>query len=356
MSTRGLGIGIAADESVAPSAWDERAVVVPGGHVMQSATWGAYRAGQGFEPHYLTFGDGHVALAMLRRTPGLPGVEASIRRGPPHAGETPEVAGKRAVALAAWAREVGARDLFIDPERPADPVYAAAVAAAGFAICEGLEPSIHVMRLTFAPGVDAETVFAGFSKSTRQRIRSAQADGTTVSEDRNGDRLDEFAALMRERAEVVGMQLQQGSDYLRGWRALMAAGLAHLLIAEHDGELVGGLYLFQQGGIHATAYSADRATRRRNLPGTMHLVRWTAIRDALAAGCPAIELGGVDLPGHRHRPERGDANRGLYEHKRGFGAEWLEREDARRIVLRPSAERLARVRRRTIDTLRGMRR
>ncbi len=161
---------------------------------------------------------------------------------------------------------------------------------------------------------------------------------------------------MRERAEVVGMQLQQGSDYLRGWRALMAAGLAHLLVAEHEAELVGGLFLFHQGGIHATAYSADRASRRRDLPGTMHLVRWTAIEGALAAGCPAIELGGVDLPGHRSPPRHGDPNRGLYEHKRGFGAEWLEREPARRIVLRPTAERLARLRRRTVDTLRGMRR
>ena len=152
------------------------------------------------------------------------------------------------------------------------------------------------------------------------------------------------------------MQLRQGTAYLRGWRALLAAGLARLLVADHAGELVGGLVLLRQGGIHATAYSADRASRRRELPGTMHLVRATAILDALAEGCPAIELGGVDLPGHRRPPRPGDPNRGLYEHKRGFGASWLEREPARRIVLRPGAERLARARRRLIDALRGVRR
>ena len=91
-------------------------------------------------------------------------------------------------------------------------------------------------------------------------------------------------------------------------------------------------------------------------PGAMHLVRWPAIRAAHAEGCPAIELGGVDLPGHRRPPQPGEPNRGLYEHKRGFGAEWVEREPARRIVLRPGAERLALVRRRVIDGLRGMRR
>ena len=88
----------------------------------------------------------------------------------------------------------------------------------------------------------------------------------------------------------------------------------------------------------------------------MHLVRWTAIRAAYAEGCPAIELGGVDLPGHRSPPQPGEPNRGLYEHKRGFGAEWIEREPARRIVLRAGAERMATLRRRVIDGLRGMRR
>ena len=158
-------------------------------------------------------------------------------------------------------------------------------------------------------------------------------------EDDDGERLDQFAVLMQERAEVVGMQLQEGTDYLRGWRALMAAGLARLLVADHDGELVGGLFLFRQGGIWATAYSADEAARRRDLPGTMHLVRGHGHRGGARRG----------LPGHRARrcgPARppgatgaGDPNRGLYEHKRGFGAQWVEREPARRIVLRPGAER-----------------
>ena len=115
--------------------------------------------------------------------------------------------------------------------------------------------------------------------------------------DRDGEWLDAFAVLMRERAEVVGMQLQAGSDYLRGWRALMSAGLARLLVAMHEGELVGGLFIYCHGGLWATAFSADRAVRRRDLPGTMHLVRATAIEDALAAGCHAIELGGVDSAG-----------------------------------------------------------
>jgi len=323
---------------------------------MQSSTWAEHRQGGPERAHFLTFDDDTVAVATLRSSAGLPGSEASVRRGPAHRNDPPAVLGGRARALAQWARAQGARDLFLDPEHDADPEYAVALTGAGFSVTPEREPSIHVMRLTFEPGIAEDALFGGLSKSTRQRVRSARDAGIKVRESSAAERMAEFAGLMRERADVLGIPLQEGSDYLAGWARLIEAGLARLLLAEHDGELIGGLFLFRQGGIHATAFSADQASRRRELPGTMHLVRWVAISDALAEGCPAIELGGVDLPGHREQPQKGDPNRGLYEHKRGFGAEWIDREPARRIVLRTGAERMAQVRRRAIDALRGMRR
>jgi lipid II:glycine glycyltransferase (peptidoglycan interpeptide bridge formation enzyme) len=344
------------DERSAPQGWDDLAVHVPGGHVMQSAAWAGYRASQGFDTHFLTLADGSVALATLRRTSLLPGVEAVVRRGPAHRGEGPQLAAARAAGLATWADGHDARDLYLDPERVADPEYEAAMDEAGFTVVEGLEPSIHVMRLDFEPVTDEEALLRGLSKSTRQRIRSAEREGTTVHDDMTGSRLEEFVVLMRERADALGIPLQQGSDYLRGWRALLGAGLARLLLADHDGQLVGGLFLYRQGGIHATAYSADKASTRTALPGTMHLLRWTALRDALREGALAIELGGVDLPGHRQPPGPGEPGRGLFEHKRGFGARWVDRAPPRRIVLRPGADRLARGRRRVIDAVRRMRR
>lgn len=347
---------VTSDRPTPAADWDARAVEVQGGHVMQSATWGAYRAALGWEPHFLTFDDERVALVLLRSSAGLPGAEAVARRGPAHAGEEAEASSARAAALATWAREAGARTLFLDPERPADALYARAMDGAGFEVTAGLEPSIHVMRRALAPDLDDEALLRSFSKSTRQRIRAAEKAGVTVVESRERGAMEAFARLLHERADVVGMQLQAGTGFTEAWRRLIEADLGRLLLAEHEGELIGGLFLFRQGGIWSTAYSADRASKRKALPGAMHLVRWTAIRAAHQEGCPAIELGGVDLPGHRQPPQPGDPNRGLYEHKRGFGAEWVEREPARRIVLRAGAERLAVARRRLIDGLRGVRR
>jgi lipid II:glycine glycyltransferase (peptidoglycan interpeptide bridge formation enzyme) len=345
---------IASDAGSAAAGWDERAVHVPGGHVMQSATWARYRAGQGVEPRFLTFEDGAVALVTLQRNPLMPGRAAVVRRGPAHRDEPAASAVERARALAGWARSQGARDLFLDPERDHDDAYERGMDEAAFQVTEGFEPSIHVMRLELASD-DADALLGRFSKSTRQRIRAAERAGTTITDDIAGAGLEPFVVLMRERADALGIPLQRGSHYLLGWRALLEAGLARLLLAEHAGELVGGLFLFRHGGIHATAYSADRASTRRELPGTMHLLRWAAIRDAARDGAAAIELGGVDLPGHREEPGPEDPTWGLYEHKRGFGARWIARAPPRRIVLRPGADRVARGRRRLVEAVRGLR-
>jgi lipid II:glycine glycyltransferase (peptidoglycan interpeptide bridge formation enzyme) len=244
-------------------------------------------------------------------------------------------------ALAEHLRAQGVRDLFVDPELDADPRYDAAMDRYGFRPAAEFQPSTHVMRLSLPPDSTETTVLAGFTRSIRQRIRAAEKAGITVREDSGGQLIDAFGELLVERARDLHIDMRRDTGYLTAWRHLVAAGHARLLVAEHGGQLLGGLLLYIQAGMLSTAYSADRAALRRQFPGTMHLVRWRAIRDALAMGAPAIELGGVDLPGHREPPGPDEPNHGLYEHKRSFGAKWVVRTPARRIVLRPWAERLA---------------
>ena len=324
-----------------PAGWDERTVGAPGGHVMQGTAWADHRRAQGAEPRFVTFDDGCACLVVLRHSPLVPGATASVRRGPAHAGDGPERVAARAGALADWLRGEGARDLVLDPELESDARYDLAMNGLGFAVTAEFQPSIHVMRLDFPAGATEASVLAGFSKSARQRIRAAERAGITVAPDGPGDRLDEFGALLVERADDLGITIRPERGYVAAWRRLLAAGQARLMIAQYQGAMLGGLLAYAQGGILSTAYSADRVARRRELAGTMHLVRWTVIRDALAAGSAAVELGGVDLPGHRNPPRQDEPNHGMYEHKASFGAHWVVRTPARRIVLRPWSDRYA---------------
>jgi lipid II:glycine glycyltransferase (peptidoglycan interpeptide bridge formation enzyme) len=327
-----------------PDGWDARAVNVPGGHVMQGTAWAAHRRAQGAQPRFVTFSDGRVALVTLRRQPLAPGLLATCRRGPAHAGLTgTELVGHVAV-LADTLRDLDVRELSLDPELDADEGYEAAMDALGARPADESQPSIHVMRLTFPEGATEESVFAAIHRTTRQRIRAAERVGTVVRRDDHGERLEEFGQLLVERADALGIAMRPELGYLAAWRRLLAAGHARLLVAEHEGVLAGGLLLYLQGGMHSTAYSADRAALRHALPGTMHLVRWTVVRDALAEGASAVELGGVDLPGHREPPGPDEPNHGLYVHKASFGAVWVVRTPARRLVLRPGAARVAEAR------------
>lgn len=327
--------------TTAPDGWDARAVSAPGGHVMQGTAWAEHRRSQGADPRFVTFSDERVALVILRHQRLAPGLVATCRRGPTHGGLSgTELAGHIAV-LGDAMRELGARELAVDPELDADDGYEAAMDALGAPRTAEFQPSIHVMRLTFAESATEEGVFGAIQRTTRQRIRAAERVGTVVRRDETGERLEAFGELLVERADALGIAMRPERGYLRAWRRLIAAGQARLLLAEHQGVLAGGLLLYLQGGMHSTAYSADHAALRHALPGTMHLVRWTVIRDALAEGASAVELGGVDLPGHREPPGAGEPNHGLYVHKASFGARWVERTPARRLVLRPGAAKVA---------------
>lgn len=308
---------------------------------MQGTCWAAHRRAQGARPMFVTFTDDRRALVITRRQRGVGGLSAACRKGPIHAGDAPEASAGRAAALAALLRKEQATDLFVDPEIDQSAAYAAAMEHAGFGVTDEAQPSIHVMRLALPAGCSETELFASLGKTTRQRVHAAEKAGIVVRVDEKGDRLGDFAALLGERGRDLGFHLGAEFGSMAFTGLLVRAGQARLYAAEHHDELVGGLVVHLQGGTFSTAHSADRVDLRHTYPGTMHLVRWTIIRDALAAGAPWIDLGGVDLPGHRDPPESGEPTWGLYEHKRGFGATWTAREPARRIVLRPWMDRVA---------------
>jgi lipid II:glycine glycyltransferase (peptidoglycan interpeptide bridge formation enzyme) len=294
----------------------------------------------GQQPLFVEFDDGRGALLVIRKQRPL-GTFVTARKGPVHAGDDPGRVAARANALATVVRDRGGSLLYVDPELDVSAEYERRMQAFGFEVTAPAEPSIHLMRLSFPSGSTADDIYAAFSKQTRQRIRAAESVGVAVRIDDGAERLEAFAELLAQRSDELGVALRPEFGSLPFSAKLIAAGQARLYVAEHGTDLLGGLLVYVQGGTLATIYSADRAEQRRAFPGVMHLVRWHVIRDAHAMGASWIDLGGVDLPGHRSEPKPDEPSYGLYEHKRSFGAVWVEREQARRIVLRPWVERAA---------------
>ena len=347
--------------------WDADAVDVPGGHVLQSRAWAEHRAARGWRPRFLVAGE-ERALVLERPWPLIGGGSAYIARGPVGPGrpwtgdDSGAETGRALAAIAVHLDGLGVDVLAADPEvRAGDAGYRDALAAAGFHGIAEIQPSRHRTALDLG-GADEQGVFEGIAKATRQRVRRAERDLTRVlrwdaattpldgveaagDEELAADALARFYAMLRATGDRRGFDFAGPGEFIAWWERALAAG--HLVYLEAraaaDGALLGGLVLYRHGRRLTTAHSADVAETRRSHAGTMHLLRWRAIQLALAEGRSEMDLGGVDVAGARREPEPGEPTYGLYEHKRSFGARWVELAGAQERVARPWRYRAGRV-------------
>jgi lipid II:glycine glycyltransferase (peptidoglycan interpeptide bridge formation enzyme) len=193
------------------------------------------------------------------------------------------------------------------------------------------------MRIVLAGRSEAD-VFAGIAKGTRQRIRHAESSGVeiatlsaAVAADARAD-LDAFYDLLRGTGDRRGFTFGPRAEFVGWWEKALAAGHLVALMARRDRALVAGLLVYRHGRRLSTVHSADDASTRSNEPGVLHLLRWRAIQLAIAEGCDEMDLGGADIAGARRIPEKGEPTYGLYEHKRAFGAEWVDLAGAHEYV------------------------
>jgi lipid II:glycine glycyltransferase (peptidoglycan interpeptide bridge formation enzyme) len=341
--------------------WDERAVDVVGGHVLQSAAWAEHRRGTGWETDQLVFEDGTAVLVLRRPLPVVGGWSAYVPRGPVSSGQPVEAIAERLGSLVDDLAERGVAVIATDAEIAADTGYPARLAALGFHQIEEIQPSRHRVSLPLA-GCDEEAIHGGLGKSTRQRIRKAEEEGIAVV--RHDARLpavgvgegfvapaepteialDRFYDLLLETGERRHFSFGPRETALGWWRAALRAG--HLILLEArapDGAPQAGLVLYRHGERLSTVHSADHADARRDHPGALHLLRWRAIQIALSEGRAEMDLGGVDVAGARREPREGEEMWGLYQHKRSFGGVWLELSGAHERVIDAGRYRLGQV-------------
>ena len=344
--------------------WDDRTVRPAGGHVLQSRAWAAYRSRAGWQPRFLVGSDGSGVLALVRPWPIIGGASAYVSRGP-IPGAAAEVLADRLDGAARWLFAHGVDVVAADAQVRADTGYGAALAARGFHAIEEIQPSRHRLSVRLGPEVDEETALRNVSKQTRQRIHQAESDAVEVVRfdaaipaAQPGDgfvaparrieaALGEFYDLLIATAGRRGFDVLSRSRFLDWTTTAFAAGHLLYLEAREPGDAaigsLAGLIVYRHGDRLSTFLSGDRDDARERHPGAFHLLRWRAIQLAIREGRAEMDLDGADLPGARRIPERGDAAYGLYQHKRSFGAEWVELAGAHERVARPTRYALGRV-------------
>ncbi|MFQ5410016.1 MAG: lipid II:glycine glycyltransferase FemX [Anaerolineales bacterium] len=277
---------------------------------LQSWEWGEFRANMdGWTVSRFVWEAklGPVAAAqVLRRTEQLVGLSASLMyvpRGPllnwsdtvlPH-----EVLGQ----LANHARHVGAMFVKIDPALPMGYGVPGAADARPAPVGEAVRTRLVAdgwrfsseqiqFRNTVLLDITAseESLLASFKQKTRYNIRLAGRRGVQVRKAVESD-LPALLKLYAETSERDGFVIRSPEYYSRLWQSFMRANKAIALIAEVDGEPVGGVFIVFEG--RRAAYLTGMSSARHREKMANHLLQWEAIRTARARGCTEYDLWGA---------------------------------------------------------------
>ncbi len=222
--------------------------------------------------------------------------------------------------IEAEARAAGAFFIKIDPDVRDDTAEGAAVKA--LLARRGWRPSAEQIQFRntmvsqlAGDALDEAALLAAMKPKWRYNIRLAERKGVVVRAG-DADDLPTFYAMYGETGRRDGFLVRPFAYYRAIWAPFMAAGLAHLLLAEVEGGPVAGLILFRYGPTAWYFYGASTAQGRDLMPN--HALQWAALRWAKAAGCTRYDWWGApDVL------DESDPMWGVYRFKQGFGGEFV---------------------------------
>jgi peptidoglycan pentaglycine glycine transferase (the first glycine) len=166
---------------------------------------------------------------------------------------------------------------------------------------------------------DDDAILARMNQGTRRKIRQSLKNGIRYYEAAAAD-VDKFTALMQTTGARNEFGVHEPSYYALAYR-LFVPQHAALILAEHEGDTLAGVFVFALGDTAWYLYGAS-SDHKRNLMAS-YGVQWSAIQWAKARGCTQYDLWGIP----DESPEtlesqfetRSDGLWGVYGFKRGWG-------------------------------------
>lgn len=314
--------------------WDRIVAALPAPHFMQSAEWAQVKAAYGWTPlpHVWKSPKGEIRAAamILERAASLPVLPVTQRiwyvpRGPLLTDwEAPELRAQVLSDLLRLARQRGALLLKIDPEvpvatgepggsddtpQPAGLAFQAELQQGGWQFSTDQIQFRNTILIDLSP--NHADMLARMKSKTRYNIRLARRRGVSI---RPAARED-FDLLYRMYAETSvrdGFVIRDQAYYQQAWQTFHGAEMAEGLIAEVEGEPVGGVMIFRFAGRAWYVYGMSLEKHREKMPN--HLLQWEAMVRARSAGCDVYDLWGAPDEFTEQDPMWG-----VYRFKQGLG-------------------------------------
>jgi len=316
--------------------WNSEIAALPGAHILQTWEWGQFKAIYDWRPIPKIWrgeqDEIKAAAMVLQRSirPAGFGPEFKVLyvpRGPMLDWQDVELRQTVLADLKELAKKAGAIFIKIDPE----VILGRGIPAEGGApqISENANGVLMDFRrlgwhysqdqiqfrntVTIDLSGTEEDWLARMKQKVRYNLRLAQKKGVTV---RKGT-LDDLPLVYRMYAETSvrdGFVIRPEGYYRHAWEGFIKSGMAEVLLAEVDGEVVAGLILFFFAGKAWYLYGMSRQIHRDKMPN--YLLQWEAMRSARAHDCMQYDLWGAP-----DAFDESDAMWGVFRFKEGLGGE-----------------------------------
>jgi len=191
----------------------------------------------------------------------------------------------------------------------------------------------RTILLDLAPGED--DLLAGMKEKWRYNVRLAGRRGVSVRPARTLEDVQAWYRILQVTGERDGFGIHTLDYYRRAWLLFAPENQAQLLLAEHDGRLLAGIFVGYLGQQAIYLYGASSNEYRQLMPN--YLLQWEAMRWAKNQGALSYDLWGI--------PDSDDpteAMAGVYRFKSGWGGHTVRFAGNYEYVCRPLAMRLAR--------------
>jgi lipid II:glycine glycyltransferase (peptidoglycan interpeptide bridge formation enzyme) len=313
--------------------WAKIIYQLPGSHFLQSQEWGKVKSDVGWLPVYIVWKNndeipvaGAMVLERILKMPVFP-FQISllyIPKGPLLDWTNMELVQKVLQEIQEFAQKRKAIFIKIDPDVP---IAIGIEGEDGY--CEdfcGVSVRNHLQKsgwlfsndqIQFRNTViidltlDKEDLLARMKQKTRYNIRLAEKKGVVIR-DANRNEYPDLYRLYAQTALRDQFTIRSQDYYIRLWNKFADNNLCDALIAEYEGKLLAGLFLFYFGlkAYYVYGMSGDE---HRNLMPT-YLLQWAAIQRAKEK-----KLETYDLWGAPNQFNETDSMWGVFRFKQGIG-------------------------------------
>jgi lipid II:glycine glycyltransferase (peptidoglycan interpeptide bridge formation enzyme) len=202
----------------------------------------------------------------------------------------------------------------------------------------GLRPSPRPFfyRYTFLIDLrksEAE-LLKNMSQKTRYNVRLAQRRGVEVTEDNSDQAFATYLKLLQETTSRQKFYAHTPGYHRKMWQVLKPAGIAHLLKAEYQDQILAAWIVLKFHQVLYYPYGASSSLHRNVMAN--NLMMWEAIKFGKKLGCKTFDLWGCLGPD----PDPKNPWFGFHRFKEGYGGQLKEFVGSYDLVLNPGLYKL----------------